>query len=143
MKSLAMIAVATLLTCTNGSDVAAFRQSACTGSIVELENGRRRERAEIEGAKGEVRVAYHDAHFRCDQEVAAYAKVRGNAVDILVQPADMNPRTVAKCDCLYDITFSVIDLPPATYDVTVQRRWDEKHGVGDPVRVGSARVTVR
>ncbi len=143
MKVLGCVFAAALLTCTDGSGVAAFRQSDCIGSVTELEQRSRRERIEVEGGQGLVRVAYRDAHFRCEQRVAAHASVHGNAIDVVVQPADMNPRTVAKCDCLYDITFEVPRLVPTTYEVTVARRWDERHGAGEAVRIGSASVVVR
>lgn len=45
--------------------------------------------------------------FRYAQPVTGYVRVSGNAVDVLVQPADMNPSSVSKCDCLYDISLHI------------------------------------
>jgi hypothetical protein len=93
--------------------------------------------------EGRLRVEYLDAHFRCDQRVTAFAKVTGSNVDVLVQPVDMSPSAVAKCDCLYNIAFEVPRLAAGTYEVTIHRRWDQRHSPSEPVRIGSARVGVR
>jgi hypothetical protein len=65
-----------------------------------------------------------------------------NSVEFLVQPTDMNPSSVAGCDCLYEITMATdASTGPAT--VTVYRRWDHHGGTPtDPVLVGSASATV-
>ena len=118
-----------------------FTQSACA-PLPELE-ARGGERLAVQPAgTGRLRVEYRNAHFRCEQKVTAYAKVNGSAVDVLVQPADMNPSSVAKCNCLYDIAFEVPGLAAGTYDVLLQRRWDDRNSPNDPVRIGATRVTV-
>lgn len=124
------------------SSAANLSQSACTGSPADLEQGTRRERIEIRAVAGGLHVDYRDAHFRCEQRVTAHARRSGSTIEVLVQPADMNPMSVAKCDCLYDIGFEIPNLPAGTYAVTLQRRWDNKHSPNDPVVIGSERVTV-
>lgn len=120
----------------------AFEQSACTGDVAELSQ-RSGPRMTARAEKGRLLVDYLDAQFRCDQALAGYVKVRGEKVDVLVQPADMHPFTVAKCDCLYNVHLEVPGLAAGTYEVTLYRRWDDRHSPNDPVRVGSGRVTVR
>lgn len=85
-----------------------------------------------------LRVAGDPLHFRCEQEVEAFYKVAGDAVDVLVQPRDMDPKVVAGCDCLYRVEAGIPEAPPAT--VTLYRRWDAINDPNDPVLVGSQAV---
>ena len=117
----------------------AFRQSACNDHPIDSAP----ERLAVLGGAGRVSVDYFDAHFRCEQRVAAYVKVSRARVDVLVEPVEMNPISVAKCDCLYDIHLEVPHVPPGTYDVTLSRRWDNRQSPNEPKQVGSARATVR
>lgn len=127
----------------NASAVENFTQSQCTGNPSDLEQ-RGGERISVEAVSGgRLKIDYLDAHFRCDQRVTGYVKTGTGTVEVLVAPADMNPAHVAKCDCLYNISLEVPKLPPGTYDVTVQRRWDNRHSVKMPVRIGTKRVTVQ
>jgi hypothetical protein len=142
------IAAAALLACSGlpaeeegaSASAAAVSQSGCIGSLAELEQGRR-EHVEIRPAAGRIRFDYRNAHFRCEQRVGAWVRRNGSAVDVVVRPVDMSPAAVAKCDCLYDVSFEV-PLPAGTYDVVVHRRWDNRHSPNDPVRIGSERITV-
>ena len=61
-----------------------------------------------------IRVTGDPVHFRCDQEVEGFYKADTETVDVLVQPADMNPRSVAKCDCSYRVEAGIPEDPPAT-----------------------------
>jgi hypothetical protein len=121
--------------------VEVFEQSSCIGDIAELEQGPG-ERMQAQGGEGRLRIDYLDAHFRCDQKVVGYFNMSAGRVDVLVQPADMHPASVPKCDCLYDIH---LDLPLAagTYEVTLYKRWDDRQSPNEPVRIGTVRVTVR
>ncbi|MBN1337304.1 MAG: hypothetical protein JXB39_15200 [Deltaproteobacteria bacterium] len=85
-----------------------------------------------------LRVVGDDLHFRCEQDVEGFYRVDGTAVDVLVQPVDMNPGLVAGCDCLYRVEASIPEEPPAT--VTLYRRWDNLNDENDPVLVGSVEV---
>ncbi len=116
-----------------------FAQSACTGSP--SMPGGATESIAVTTGQGSVGVAYHDAHFRCDQTVEGFVKVGGGHLDYLVQPTDMNPSSVARCDCLYEITMtSFVASGPET--VTVYRRGDHRSGDASAAQVGSASVIV-
>lgn len=88
-----------------------------------------------------IHIAYEPAHFRCAQSVQGFARTASGKIDILVQPIDMNPATVAKCDCMYGVH---VDLPvkSGTYAVGVYRRWDHKSGADTPLMIGAQTVTI-
>lgn len=145
-----MISIALLGACTqlpaewrSADEAEGFTQSACTANVSQLEPRGGEQLAVQPADGGRLRVEYHNAHFRCEQRVTGYVRVSGSSVDVLVQPADMNPSSVAKCDCLYDVRLEVPRLGPGTYDVTLHRRWDNWPKAKEPVRIGSRRVTVR
>jgi hypothetical protein len=119
-----------------------FTQSGCTHKAGELRDHPRERVTALAAGQGRLRVEYLHAHFRCDQRVRGFAKVTSATVAVLVQPVDMNPSSVAKCNCLYDIKLEVPRLAAGTYDVTVHRQRDNWHSPSDPVRIGSARVSV-
>ena len=96
------------------------------------------ERVEASASGDGVAVSYLEAHFRCAQDVAGWYRSADGEVDALVQPRDMNPRSVAGCDCLYNITFSVPVATPTT--LTLYRRWDNINDPNDPVLIGSVDV---
>lgn len=113
-------------------------QTPCGGSA--LGNGPKDTlRANIEGSQ--VAIAYDHAHFRCLQDVEAFAKRADHMLEVLVQPIDMHPRSVAKCDCLYDISMQ-LDVEPGALDVTLYRRWDELTHPSEPVSIGSVSLEV-
>lgn len=73
-----------------------------------------------------------DVRFRCKQSVCAYVDTssRGSTAQVLLQPCDMSPSTVYRCDCGY--SFDVpISLPSTTTGVSVQQRSDA-YGGGEP-----------
>lgn len=92
------------------------------------------------GIPGAVSIDYEHAAFRCSQDVEGYVRRSDGAFDVLVQPVEMDPDSVAKCDCLYDI---VMDIPAEAraYTVTLYQRGDNKSGQGLE-RVGSDMVRV-
>jgi hypothetical protein len=116
-----------------------FTQAACGGSVGP---GSPSESIDVDAGQGSVNVEYHNANFRCDQAVEGFLRMSPKSVDFLVQPTDMNPSSVAGCDCLYEITLAA-SVPEGPTTVTVYRRWDEKSGNTNPVEVGTANVTVR
>ena len=118
-------------------------QSECKARVSEAAPGGNEELAVRQAGPGRLRIDYRNAHFRCAQTVTGYVRVSGSTVEVLVQPADMNPSSVAKCDCLYDVSLEVPRLGAGTYDVTLLRRWDNRHNVKEPVRIGSERLTIR
>jgi hypothetical protein len=121
----------------DAAPIESFQQSACDGSPYEGA----REQAEFSAASGRIRVSYDPAHFRCSQSVEGFVKIGDDGAAILVQPIDMNPSSVARCDCLYtiDLDFAVA---PGRYEVTLDRRWDHKSGADEPLRIDTASLDV-
>jgi len=117
--------------------VASFEQSACGESPI----GGPSESLEIATSRSAVEVSYRHAHFRCSQTVEAFARLSTGVMDTLVQPVDMNPASVARCDCLYEITMSIA-APVGQYELTLYRRWDHKSGADEPRRVASRTVVL-
>ena len=117
-----------------------FTQATCSGSAVDPNAPA--ESIDVSASSNAVRVAYHAAQFRCAQSVEGFVRKSATHLDFLVQPVDMNPSTVAGCDCLYEISMAVTASPGPT-QVTVYRRWDHHGGnPPDPMQVGTASVTV-
>jgi len=114
-------------------------QEECPGSDLMFSD----EGASFTGGTRSIGVVYQDAHFRCEQKVEAFSKTAGDAVDILVQPIDMDPKAVAMCDCGYKITFTVEPVAAGTHTTTLYRRWDNITQPNDPVSITSASVIVQ
>lgn len=115
-----------------------LQQTACNGSPYDGTP-----EAMTASANGRsIHVTYDPAHFRCAQSVQAFLKLGAGAADVLVQPVDMNPAAVARCDCLYGVE---MDFPVAggVYSVTLYRRWDHRSGADTPLQIGSASVTIQ
>ena len=91
----------------------------------------------VSGPDG-LRVEYLQAHFRCAQAVEGFFRETDGGLDLLIQPVEMNPESVAKCLCRYDLGMSLSGNDAD--EVTVYRRWDNLNRDNDPVRVGSAPV---
>ena len=114
-----------------------LRQAPCGGSpLFEFT-----EELEASAAESGIAVNYDHAHFRCAQDVEAYVRRASGALDLLVQPIDMNPSSVAACDCLYDITMHV-PAARGDYRLKLYRRWDNMNSPTHPVKVGEATVSV-
>ena len=113
-----------------------FGQSACAGDPTE---GARD--VEINGAinSGAIRITWTNAVFRCEQDVEAYIRREGTTIDLLVQPVEILPEEVARCDCYYDLDagFNVADDLSA---ITFYTRRDEVGGPSSPNRVGTLTV---
>lgn len=95
----------------------------------------------VDGVAAGIELAYRHAHFRCSQDVEGFVRRGEGQLDILIQPVDMNPRSVAKCDCRYEISANV-SAAAGEHAVTVYRRWDNINSDNDPVKVGSTEVVV-
>lgn len=85
-----------------------------------------------------VDLSVEPLHFRCAQPVAGFWRTTGTAVEVLLQPVDMNPSAVAGCDCLYRIEATV--PAPEAEQVTVWRRWDNLNAPNPPEEVGEATI---
>ena len=119
--------------------VAQYTQAACSGSADAP--GSPTESFDASAGPASVNIAYHAAHFRCEQSVQGFVRTGPKGLDFLVQPVDMNPASVAGCDCLYEISLAA-KAPPGATTVTLYRRWDNSGGSSDPVQVGTAAVTI-
>lgn len=115
-----------------------FRQTACGGSALEPHD----ERIEVTAGRGALLVDYSDAHFRCEQQVEGFVRGSAGSLDLLVQPVDMHPASVARCDCLYEITLALEGLPPGDHAVTLYRRWDALNQPNDPVEIQTVLTSV-
>jgi hypothetical protein len=119
-------------------------QEECSGSPYGSPDGGGPPAETFELRAGEHRfvLVYHDAHFRCAQDVEAFFRTSSGAADVLVQPVDMNPDSVAGCDCLYDLTMAIEPVETGTVQVTLFRRWDRMNDDVSPVLIGSQSVGV-
>ena len=124
----------------SAQSVKSFTQAACGGSADAP--GAPTESIAVDAGQGVVNVAYRNANFRCDQSVEGFMRTGSKSVDFLVQPTDMNPSSVAGCDCLYEITMAT-NVPSGPTTVSVYRRWDNQSGGTGPVEIGTATATVR
>ncbi len=116
--------------------IADFTQLDCDDERDEVEAS-----ITVEGVAGGIELDYDHARFRCSQDVEGFARRSDGQVDILIQPVDMNPSSVAKCDCSYDIVAKLAAVA-GEHTVTVYRRQDNIGGENDPVEVGSVDVVV-
>lgn len=68
----------------------------------------------------------------------------GNLVRVLLQPCDLHPTVVPKCDCLYDVTLS-IPAPASLSTFDFYHRWDFYGATDDnlPRQIGTATGTNR
>jgi hypothetical protein len=105
-------------------------QSSCNGNTVMPSAGT----LVLMRDMGRLRATYESAQFRCQQRLCAYRLEDTGGTRVLVQPCEMNPATVPKCDCHYSIGF---DLPGVGTGRTVElhRRWDRYGASAEPVPV--------
>jgi hypothetical protein len=118
--------------------VAELVQLECSGSPYDNPN----ERVSFNAGTGKLGIDYREAHFRCVQDVEGFSREAGARIDVLVQPIDMNPQSVAACDCLYDITILLDPVTSGAHDVAVYRRWDNLNDPNEPIRIGGGSVQV-
>jgi hypothetical protein len=121
----------------NAEHVDHFTQSECQSSAQTAEV------VEMRGGDGVLEIDYLQARFRCAQDVEGFVKTSGSEIDLLVQPVDMDPSSVAKCDCSYDITMKLDALPSGEHRVSVYRRSDHLDDRDSPTLVASELVAVQ
>jgi hypothetical protein len=80
-----------------------------------------------------------DARYRCNQSVCAYLDASSVEPKVLLQPCEMSPNTVARCECSYSFDVPV-ELPPTTSQVSVELRSDAYGGEPTSQALGSLRV---
>lgn len=102
-------------------------QSSCDGNTGMAEAGK----LALMRDMGRLRATYENAQFRCEQRLCAYRLEETGGTRVLVQPCDMNPTAVPRCDCLYSVGF---DLPGVETGRTVElhRRWDRFGATSEP-----------
>lgn len=108
-----------------------FTQSDCAG-----DPGSAQEEILVQVTLPTVRVNWDKTLFRCDQAVEAYLRQGDGNVDLLVQPVDLNPEQVARCDCLYDLE-ARFNGDETLGSVTLYKRNDEVGGPSTPVQITS------
>jgi hypothetical protein len=80
-----------------------------------------------------------DARYRCNQSVCAYLDASDVEAKVLLQPCEMSPSTVARCECSYSFDVPV-KLPPTTSQVSVELRSDAYGSEPTTQALGSLRV---
>ncbi len=78
--------------------------------------------------------------FRCEQAVIGDFKVDGNTVTVTFHPQDMNPASVAKCMCNYDLQTSLNLENAGTYTLKILSQQDNYGGVTPPVSVSESSI---
>ena len=77
--------------------------------------------------------------FRCDQPVEAWLRRQGVTDTIILQPVEMTPETVARCDCAYDFSLRYNPAPDVS-TVELNVRADEYGGPASPQRIGTINI---
>ena len=80
-----------------------------------------------------------DARFRCNQSVCAYLDTSSAEAKVLLQPCEMKPSTVARCECGYSFDVPVT-LPAAIGSVSVELRSDAYASEPTSQSLGSVRT---
>ena len=80
-----------------------------------------------------IKIDLYGVHFRCSQKVQGFIKTTGKSIDILIQPIDMNPESVAKCDCNYEINIEIDNAYEShEFNLNVYIRGDNFSGNNNP-----------
>ena len=110
-----------------------FSQSECVG---DPDDGvERTQSVDLSVRSGGAFVAWTNVLFRCDQALEAYVR-RGDSVDVLVQPIDLNPADPARCDCFYDLDLS-FNVSDSERRFGFYTRRDEVGGPSSPSLLGN------
>jgi hypothetical protein len=103
-----------------GAQALTIEQSQCKGSA---DGTTATSTLDVTDTGGMLAVAITNLSFRCQQSLCAYVTDRGATTRVLLQPCDLHPTNVVRCDCWYDVTFTL----PARADrtaVEVYKRFD-------------------
>jgi hypothetical protein len=110
-----------------------FEQSECVGTP---DDGvERTQTVDVSVRSGGAYVTWTNVLFRCDQALEAYVR-RGDSVDVLLQPVDLNPADPARCDCFYDVALS-FNVSDTERRLGFYTRRDEVGGPSSPSLVGN------
>jgi hypothetical protein len=89
---------------------------------------------DVTPAGGDLSISMRHVRLRCEQAADAFVRDDDGALSVLVQPADMNPRSVARCSCTYDLTF-VLPGAVGTERVRFEQRADNIGGASEPAGI--------
>lgn len=114
-----------------------LEQSECRGPSYHQQS-----EVQASARAGGIEVRYLRASFRCEQQVEAFLRVGEGGYEVLFQPEDLDPKSVFRCNCAYDLQAS-FEAPAGTHAVTVWHRGD-RYGDGEAklFQVVSTSVTV-
>ena len=87
-----------------------FQQKTCNEDMIAVTDTPPKAIAKV--SNGNLIISYPLAHFRCAHPVEALAKETDNEIAILIQPVEMNPLFVAKCDCGYNLVATIPNINP-------------------------------
>jgi hypothetical protein len=116
--------------------IAGLTQSACGGAGA-LDSPPVRVDVTPEG--GDLSVTLRHVRLRCEQAAHAFVRDDDGALSVLIQPADMDPRSVARCMCSYDLTF-VLPGAVGTERVTFEQRADNIGGASEPLNIAMVQL---
>lgn len=91
---------------------------------------------EAKAAAGGAAVSFGHVTFRCAQPVEAFVRRANGRVDVLLQPEDLSPSSVARCMCRYDVDLSVSASGRGTWSGFT--RQDDVGGAQAPEQVGAS-----
>jgi hypothetical protein len=129
-STLAVLTMGLFVDCDDGADELpegwagarrlTLRQSACAGDPY---TSMPHSRLELSESDGTLAGVYKEAQFRCgNQQVCGFTLEAGPATRLLVQPCDLHPSTVPRCDCLYEVSFTLPDRSGRTSVELFSRR---------------------
>ena len=108
-----------------------FQQSSCEGDPYEDNEEDEEDEEDTLSMRidnGILNIDYNEVVFRCEQGVEGFQMSEENNISVLLQPQDMNPSMVAKCDCLYNFSLSFPVDTQESYTVDVYTRTDRYGG---------------
>jgi hypothetical protein len=127
----------------DASRIERFRQSGCGNSPASVGPA---ETIDVAVTGGTIDINYAHAPFRCQQNVEGFVRETGNALDVLVQPVDMNPAQPTTCSCLYDLGLTLParagSYKPGEYTLTIHRRWDNVVAENPLVPVSTRNIAI-
>lgn len=83
-----------------------------------------------------------ETRSRCEPEVEGSRLDDAAGIDVLVQPVDMDPSSVAAGDCLHDLRFEAAVDRSGVLSVSAFRRRDRLDEGDTTVAIGAATVSV-
>ncbi|MCK6508763.1 hypothetical protein L6R29_02200 [Myxococcota bacterium] len=122
----------------------AIQQSAC------LPNSQTQDPAKTDGKEAftvaangdQVEISFKNAHLRCEQKVTWEASLDGQILTAVVRPQEMNPTTVPRCDCRYDLGVKIGPLNKGKYTVKIQQKSDNYGSPSTTKDVHTSEVTI-